>query len=96
MTEKKFKPKSFPLYFGKRDEDLWNAIHEIGSGDMNHEIKKVLRAHFLGDTQELPTPPRNTVPQEKVPLPEEKAVGVDQETRAAIDSLSLNMGRLIK
>lgn len=36
-----------PLYFGKRDDDLWLAIQEIPEGDRNHEIRLALRKYFL-------------------------------------------------
>jgi len=35
------------LYFGKRDQDLWDAIQSVAKGDRNHEIKIALRKHFL-------------------------------------------------
>jgi len=38
-----------PLYFGKRDNDLWLAIQAIPEGDRNHEIRNALRQYFLNE-----------------------------------------------
>jgi hypothetical protein len=52
--------KSKVLYFTRHDEDLWAAIQKISQGDQNHEIRKALRAYFLGEGQskQVAAPPK--------------------------------------
>jgi hypothetical protein len=36
------------IYFGKRDDDIWNAIQAIPDGDQNFHMKEAFRMYFLG------------------------------------------------
>ncbi|WP_336775371.1 hypothetical protein [Paenibacillus sp. MMO-58] len=51
MSKRKVKQ----LYFTRHDSDLWEAIQSLPEGDQNHEMRKALRAHFLGEAASLPS-----------------------------------------
>lgn len=69
------KRRVIPLYFGKREDDLWEVIQAIPEGDRNHEIRQALRAYFLGE--EAPKPPRKR--EDKANLIDQINVGLNSD-----------------
>lgn len=35
------------VYFGKRDDDIWEAIQNVPDGDQNYHMKEAMRRYFL-------------------------------------------------
>lgn len=45
------------IYYGKRDDALWEAIQRLPKGDLNYEIKQAMKAYFLGERAAFTPPP---------------------------------------
>ncbi|MEC0092522.1 hypothetical protein [Paenibacillus macquariensis] len=44
------------IYFGKRDDAIWDAIQGIPAGDQNYHMKEAFRMYFLAQEVEAIKP----------------------------------------
>ncbi|WP_422659142.1 hypothetical protein ACK8P5_00905 [Paenibacillus sp. EC2-1] len=60
------------LYFGKRDDAIWEAIQSLPKGDQNYHMKEALRSYFLSISGVTTSAKVTIIHNEAIPDPVEE------------------------
>ncbi|GIO33146.1 hypothetical protein J2TS6_42870 [Paenibacillus albilobatus] len=76
MTEKN---RTKLIYFGRRDDDIWDAIQAIPKGDQSYHMKEAFRRYFLGhEVNDMPAKPVPGNTDQKPPEDYTKQINIEK------------------